>query len=194
MQCTYPGSTVSAHLLARYVYTGYNLFWHLLMNSNRLDDDAWEKSTDDEVSELLSHVNTHELGRLGTQLNNGIQGKFQSGKYIGDGAIMGCANYHGWLIFDNGDQWIVRIPRTGFSDVPLDLIDYLVASEYATLKFLERTEVPAPKVFAYGLAADPSNRVGVGYLIMQALPGKPFYASDASPDQKEKSSSKLPIS
>lgn len=169
----------------RYVRTGCYIYRNLLINSSQLDDDAWEKSINDEVSELLSHVNTHELVRLGTHLNNGIPSKFQPGKHLGDGAIMGCANYHGWLIFDNGDQWMVRIPRTGFSDVPPELVDYLVASEYATLKFLEPTKVPAPKPFAYGRASDPSNRVGVSYLMMQALPGKPFYASEASPDQKK---------
>ena len=98
---------------------------------------------------------------------------------------MGCANYHGWLIFETGDRWIVRIPRTGFSDVPSELVEYLVANEYATLKFLEPTKVPAPKAFAYGLASDPSNRVGVSYIMMQALPGSPFYAYEASPDQKK---------
>jgi len=155
------------------------------MTLNQLDDDAWEKSIDDEVWELLSHVNIHELARLGTQLNNNVQCKFQPGKHIGDGAVMGCANYHGWLVFDNGEQWIVRIRRTGFSDVPLELVEYLIASEYATLKFLEPTKVPAPKVFAYGLASDPCNRVGVSYIMMQALPGNPFYAQVVSPNQKK---------
>ena len=98
---------------------------------------------------------------------------------------MGCANYHGWLTFDNGEKWIVRIPRTGFSDVPPELVECLVASEYATLKFLEPTKIPAPRVFAYALASDPSNRVGVSYIMMQALSGRPFYEHEASPDQKK---------
>lgn len=49
---------------------------------------------------------------------------------------MGCANYHGWLTFENSDRWIVRVPRTGFSEVPPRLVECLVESEYATLKFL----------------------------------------------------------
>ncbi|CAL5869361.1 uncharacterized protein PFLUO_LOCUS3590 [Penicillium psychrofluorescens] len=98
---------------------------------------------------------------------------------------MGCANYHAWLCFENGERWIARIPRTGFSDVPIDLVEYLVMSEYATLKFLEPTEVPAPKPFAYGIGSDPLNRVGVSYILMQALPGRPFYAHEASKTQKK---------
>ncbi|KAJ5088302.1 hypothetical protein N7456_011918 [Penicillium angulare] len=157
--------------------------YHNCPSSSELSDEEWEKSVNDEVWELLSHVNTHELVRIGTQLNGG-KCKFERGKHIGMGAIMGCANYHGWLVFDNGERWVVRIPRTGFSDVPLDLVEYLVESEYATLKFLESTKVPAPKPFAYGLGSDPSNRVGVSYILMQALPGKPFYGYMASESQK----------
>jgi hypothetical protein len=48
-------------------------------------------------------------------------------------------------------------------EVPDDLIDYLVASEYATLKYLE-DKVPAPRVYAYGLALDPRNKVGLSYI------------------------------
>ncbi|OKL62612.1 hypothetical protein UA08_01135 [Talaromyces atroroseus] len=70
------------------------------------------------------------------------------------------------------------------ADVPPELVDYLIASEYATLKFLEPTKIPAPKVFACGVASDPSNRVGVGFIIMEALPGKPFYAHEATPEQR----------
>ncbi|KAJ5569973.1 uncharacterized protein N7459_009403 [Penicillium hispanicum] len=158
---------------------------HTCPSSNELDDEAWEKSINDEVWLLLSHVNTHELVRLGTQLNNHIPCKFEPGKHLGVGATMGCANYHGWLVFDTGERWIVRIPRTGFSDTPPELVEYLVVSEYATLKFLERTNVPSPTAFAYGLASDPSNRVGASYIMMQALPGTPYYAHQASPEQKK---------
>ena len=100
--------------------------------------------------------------------------------------MMGCANYHGWLVFENGEKWIFRVPRTDFSDFPLALVEYLVESEYATLKFLEPTKVPSPKPYTYGLASDPSNRVGVNYILMQAMPGSPFYASQASDVQKRR--------
>ena len=86
---------------------------------------------------------------------------------------MGCANYHAWLIFNDGTKWIV--PRMGFNDTPLELVKYLVKSEYAALKFLEGTDVPAPRVFGYGLASDPENRAGVRYIFMEALPGRPFH-------------------
>ncbi|KAK4210075.1 hypothetical protein QBC37DRAFT_350636 [Rhypophila decipiens] len=66
---------------------------------------------------------------------------------------------------------------------PPDLIEYIISSEYATLKFLEGTSVPAPQAFGYALASDPGNLVGVTYLLIQALPGKPYYEYLATPEQ-----------
>ncbi|KAI9801198.1 MAG: hypothetical protein M1825_003472 [Sarcosagium campestre] len=99
---------------------------------------------------------------------------------------MGCANYHAWLIFDNGDRWLVRIPRSPFSDIPASLVEYLVASEYATLKFLEGTKVPAPRAFGYGLESQDVNDVGVNFILLEALPGRPFEAYDASSEHKDR--------
>ncbi|KAJ5712880.1 uncharacterized protein N7483_010061 [Penicillium malachiteum] len=134
---------------------------------------------------LNNTTHTQAPTRLATNLNGGVKCEFKLGTHFGVGSMMGCANYHAWLCFENGDRWIVRIPRTGFSDVPLDLVEYLVMSEYATLKFLESTNIPVPKPFAHALASDPGNRVGVSYILMQALPGKPFYAHESSDDQKK---------
>ncbi|GAB1207380.1 hypothetical protein APSETT445_006096 [Aspergillus pseudonomiae] len=52
------------------------------------------------------------------------------------------------------------------------LIDYLVRSEYATLKFLETTRVPAPRAFDYGIAGDTNNKVGVSYILMEEMAGR----------------------
>ncbi|KAJ5778495.1 hypothetical protein N7520_001741 [Penicillium odoratum] len=150
-----------------------------------LSDAEWEKSLNDEFWELLCHVNTHELIRLATKLNDGIKCKFELGNHIGADSLMGCANYNAWLCFENGERWIFRTPRTGFSDIPLNLVEYSVMSEYATLKFLESSKVPASKPFAYDIGSDSTNRVGVGYILMQALPGVPFYAPKASASQKK---------
>lgn len=99
---------------------------------------------------------------------------------------MGCANYHGWILFDDGKRWIVRIPRASYNSVPETLVEYLVASEYATLKFLENTKVPAPRAYAFELASDPENAVGVSYILMEALPGTPYNSSRATLQQKSR--------
>lgn len=49
------------------------------------------------------------------------------------------------------------------------MVEYSIASEYATLEFVEFTKVPAPKVFGYGLASEKDNVVGVSYLLMEPI-------------------------
>ncbi|KAK3985046.1 hypothetical protein QBC44DRAFT_335714 [Cladorrhinum sp. PSN332] len=152
----------------------------------QLDDESWETSIHDEVSTLLSRLNRDALTRIASRLNGNKPCRFEPGQYLGSGAIMGCANYHAWIVFPDGERWLARVPRTGFSDVPPELVEYIVKSEYATLKFLEKTNVPAPKAFGYGLASDPSNPVGLSYLVIEALPGRPYNAHKATPEQTSK--------
>lgn len=142
-------------------------------------------SINKEVEALLAQVDVTELVRVASSLRNGKPCKFYPGKHLGSNAMMGCANYHAWVIFNDGVKWLARIPRTtDFSDIPLDLIDYLIESEYATLKFLEDLSVPAPKAHGFGLSSDPSNLVRVGYILEDAMPGRPFYAQQATDEQK----------
>ncbi|KAJ5698401.1 hypothetical protein N7462_000406 [Penicillium macrosclerotiorum] len=86
---------------------------------------------------------------------------------------MGCANYHARVRFENGPAWLLRVPRINGS-IPQQLIDSLIRSEYATLKFLETTQVPAPRAFGYDLASDSNNRLGVSYILIEEMPDKPW--------------------
>lgn len=99
--------------------------------------------------------------------------------------MMGCANYHSWIKFDDGVKWLSRIPRvTKFNDIPDSLLEYLMESEFATLKFLEKLDVPTPRAHGFGLASDPDNDVGISYIIEDAMPGKPFNIHQATAEQK----------
>ncbi|KAE8342169.1 hypothetical protein BDV24DRAFT_150654 [Aspergillus arachidicola] len=70
---------------------------------------------------------------------------------------MGYANYHARIRFsDDGSVWLLRVPRIT-SSIPQSRSEYLIRSEYATLKFLETTGVPALRAFHYGLASDKNN-------------------------------------
>ncbi|KAJ3567795.1 hypothetical protein NPX13_g6649 [Xylaria arbuscula] len=151
-----------------------------------VDDATWEMGINNEVEALLAQVNIDELTRAASSLRKGISCKFQPGQHLGSGANMGCANYHAWIIFDDRVKWLARIPRTtAFSDIPINLVDYLIESEYATLKFLEKhLSIPAPKAYGFGLFSDPNNMTGVGYIFEDAMPGRPFYAHEATDAQK----------
>ncbi|RMZ84189.1 hypothetical protein DV738_g604, partial [Chaetothyriales sp. CBS 135597] len=84
---------------------------------------------------------------------------------------MGGMNYHIELSFDDGVKWIARIRRFNATSPPAALRDYIIRSEVATLKFLELTDVPSPKVFDFAME-NANNPVGVGYILMEKLPGK----------------------
>ncbi|KAI5862168.1 hypothetical protein GGS23DRAFT_605791 [Durotheca rogersii] len=173
--------TCMRHLCAVHILPRH----HKCPSTAFVDDTTWEMSINSEVEALLTQVDVPELVRVASSLRNGKPCKFYPGKHLGSGAMMGCANYHCWIVFDDGVKWLARIPRTtAFSDIPPDLVDYLVESEYATLKFLEHLGVPAPKAHGFGLSSDPGNLVGIGYILEDAMPGRPFYADQATAEQK----------
>jgi hypothetical protein len=141
---------------------------------------------DYEVQDLLNSINHKELEQVASTLNGGKSFEFRPGKYVGVGATKEFANYHAWLDFESGENWLLRTPRTGFSSVPAELVEYFVISEYATLQFPESTKVPSPKLFKFGPRSNPSNRVGANYLLMEALPGKPYNPWKATSEQRSR--------
>lgn len=103
---------------------------------------------------------------------------------------MGGMNYHLEIRFDDGIRWIARIRRFNATSPPAPLRDYIIQSEVATLKFLEQTNVPAPKVYDFALD-HPGNPVGVGFILMEKLPGKSLRWSLTTREQRRKVMSQL---
>ncbi|KAK0106094.1 hypothetical protein ONS95_004598 [Cadophora gregata] len=91
---------------------------------------------------------------------------------------MGSANYHAQIRFyDGSPSWLLRVPRVASFAVglPASLVEYLVLSEYATLKFLETTAVPTPRAFSYGIHGTGTDHgTGVSFILMEELPGTPW--------------------
>ncbi|RSL76145.1 hypothetical protein CEP51_010235 [Fusarium floridanum] len=98
---------------------------------------------------------------------------------------MGGMNYHIEVRFDDGITWIARIRRFNATSPPAALRDYIIQSEVATLMFLEQTGVPAPKVYDFALEHS-GNPVGVGFILMEKLPGKSLRWSIATQQQRKK--------
>ncbi|KAK7413994.1 hypothetical protein QQX98_007105 [Neonectria punicea] len=73
---------------------------------------------------------------------------------------------------------------------PPALRDYIVQNEIATLKFLERIGVPTPKVYDFALEC-PGNPVGVGFILMEKLPGRSLRWSVATSQQRKNVMSQL---
>ena len=104
---------------------------------------------------------------------------------------MGGMNYHIEIQFEDGVIWLARIRRFNATSPPPALQDYIIKSEVATMKFLEHTAVPTPKVYDFALAVDETNKVGAGYILMEKLPGRSFEKSLASEAQARKTFEQL---
>ncbi|KAJ0161066.1 hypothetical protein CTA2_6835 [Colletotrichum tanaceti] len=144
-----------------------------------LDDAAYNDLMLSEISLLRAQINESAACRLASSLNGGKPCILEYPSItVGQGALTGCANYHARIRFDDGSpSWLMRVPRvTGFAvGLPVSLAEYLIRSEYATLKFLETTAVPAPRAFSFGIPSRGTDHgVGVCFLLMEELPGTPW--------------------
>jgi hypothetical protein len=73
------------------------------------------------------------------------------------------------------------------SSPPLEVRDYIHQSEVATMMFLQsRTRVPVPKVVDWSTESDRENDVGLGYILMGKVQGKPLNWQKLTEQQKEK--------
>ncbi|KAI1501355.1 hypothetical protein F5X99DRAFT_428477 [Biscogniauxia marginata] len=122
--------------------------------SKVLDDATYILQTAAEIERLRSRINDAAVCKHASSLNGGRSCTIEYSSTIGPGALMGSANYHARIRFHDGSpSWLLRVPRVASFAVglPSSLVEYLVLSEYATLKFLETTAVPAPRAFSYGI-------------------------------------------
>lgn len=132
-----------------------------------------------EMGRLRAQINEQAVCALASRLHDGTPCVLEyPSQIVGIGALTGCANSHVRIKFEDGSpSWLMRVPRvSGFAvGLPVRLAEYLVRSEYATLKFLETTAVPAPRAFSFGIPSEGADfGVGVCFLLMEELPGEPW--------------------
>ncbi len=148
------------------------------------DDAAYVAQIVAEIHRLQSRTNDDAVCEYASSLNGGRSCTMEHSTKVGADALMGGANYHARIRFDDGSTpWLMRVPRVASCAVglPESLAAYLILSEYATLRFLETTAVPAPRAFGYGVRGDGTDHgVGVSFLLMEELPGKPWTGEGAS--------------
>ncbi|KOC07642.1 hypothetical protein AFLA70_153g002250 [Aspergillus flavus AF70] len=138
-------------------------------NHQLLPDDEFETNIHAEVKGIRAKINEKVVCERASKLNGGRKCEIEHPPAWGRRSLMGCANYHAHIRFPADDSvWLLRVLRIS----PQSLADYLIHSEYASLKFLETINVPAPRSFDYGLASDENNNVGVSYILMEQMAGK----------------------
>ncbi|KAI1806889.1 hypothetical protein F4811DRAFT_508491 [Daldinia bambusicola] len=150
-------------------------------------DPAAQVAEAEELTELINKINVPALAARASSLRGGIPCSIPPLQYDREtrSSVMGGMNYHIEICFDDGIKWIARVCRFNATSSPTSLRNYIIQSEVATLKFLERTSVPVPKVFDFVL--DNSDcPVGVGYILMEKLDGKSLKWSNATQDQRKR--------
>lgn len=144
-----------------------------------LDDAAYTALVAAEIGRLRDQISEEAVCELASSLNGGKACTLEHpSDVVGAEALTGCANYHARVCFEDGSPcWLIRVPRvTGYGvGLPVALAEYLIRSEYATLKFLGTTAVPAPRAFAFGIPSENTDHgVGVCFLLTEELPGRPW--------------------
>lgn len=90
-------------------------------------------------------------------------------------AMMGGQNCHAEVVFADGLVWLARFRLSSPISPPLEVRDYVLRSEAATLEFLQRhTCIPSARIFDWACESDLANMVGVDYILMEKLSGNPL--------------------
>ncbi|KAF9882887.1 hypothetical protein FE257_004924 [Aspergillus nanangensis] len=155
-------------------------------------DMAARESERIEISRLLESLDLPALLSRASLLRGGItchSPQPRAYDRLTRSSVMGGMNYHLDIHFSDGVRWLARIRRFNATSPPPDLRDYIMRSEVATLQFLSGTKLPIPRVFDYGLHGQ--TPVGVGYILMEKLPGKSLRWSLTSAEQRAKIMSQL---
>ncbi|KAI9752643.1 MAG: hypothetical protein M4579_005537 [Chaenotheca gracillima] len=165
--------------------------WPFLWADDEIEDrDAYwhalQKARGTEVAMILEQLDLGALTARASALRDGVQCRVVVPEEGDETAAtqMGNYNFHLELCFEDGVQWIARFKRTEPSPPPPAIREYLVKSEAATYRFLEKTRVPAPKVFE--VVSDSSNPVGAGYILMEKVPGQSLSSMLPTADQTQK--------
>ncbi|KAH8102254.1 hypothetical protein BXZ70DRAFT_891049 [Cristinia sonorae] len=152
---------------------------------------AWkaenERARRQEVERLLSQLNVDALKARASALRGGVPCRIPILSYnkATISEIMGGTNYHIPIEFADGGRWLCRIRRNNITMPPSELQNHRIRNEFATLQFLASTRVPVPRVFDFGVHT-PNNVVGVPYILMERLNGRPFTWAELRPFQRTK--------
>jgi aminoglycoside phosphotransferase (APT) family kinase protein len=102
-------------------------------------------------------------------------------------AMMGNQNCHAEITFQDNVKWLARFRLARTSPPPWEVRDWILRSEAATMTYLQQhTRIPVPGIFDWACDSDPGNPLGVGYILMEELDGKPLDWQAATPAQREK--------
>jgi hypothetical protein len=97
---------------------------------------------------------------------------------------MGSFNICIDLDFSDGATWLARFRLLNFTRPSVEKTNFDRMSEVAVYRLLAQTSIPAPVIYHFALDGDENNSVGLGYILMEKLPGQPMDWLKASTTQK----------
>ncbi|QSS54723.1 hypothetical protein I7I53_02369 [Histoplasma capsulatum var. duboisii H88] len=95
-------------------------------------------------------------------------------------------DFHVDINFQDGVVWDARIRLRNDAFPPLSVQKYIFLSEVFTLKFLEKTAVPAPGVYYHYWADSADGHVGVSFVLLEKMGGRKLQWDKASKSRQTK--------
>ncbi|PGH29716.1 hypothetical protein GX50_07530 [[Emmonsia] crescens] len=99
---------------------------------------------------------------------------------------MANTDFHVDINFQDGVVWDARIRLRHDAFPPLPVQKYIFLSEVFTLKFLEKTAVPSPRVYYYSWADSPDCHVGASFVLLEKMGGRKLQWDKASKSRQTK--------
>ncbi|KAI9679958.1 MAG: hypothetical protein M1817_004973 [Caeruleum heppii] len=155
--------------------------------------DGYDAAKKRHLLRLLHKVNVGALTSLASKIRNGVPSTIPAleGHSSEDARLeavmsqMGGQNCHLDVVFQDGVVWLARV-RLDDPTLPPRLVqNYIFLSEVHTLRWLERVDIPTPKVFHYEFQPQASP-VGVPFVLMEKLKGSPLQWDRASSRQRSR--------
>ncbi|KEQ72268.1 hypothetical protein M436DRAFT_73976 [Aureobasidium namibiae CBS 147.97] len=144
------------------------------------------KAEDHEIAQLVNRIDLERLSLRASSLRDDVSCRIEvpTDEKNERSYLMGGMNLHLRIVFEDGIIWLARVRRSNATSPPPHLQDYIIRSEIATLRSLETTSIPTPKVWDYDIGGE--NPVGVGHILMDCMPGKPLDWSSTSKEGRGK--------
>ncbi|KAF6230379.1 hypothetical protein HO133_004721 [Letharia lupina] len=154
---------------------------------------AYHSANTKHLLNRLYQVKTTALVSLASRLRNGISCTIPALMPDGQGHLdvdavsrqMGGQNCNIDVQFEDGVVWLARIRLDDPLLPPKPTQAYIFLSEVFTLKYLEDTGIPAPKVFHFATESS-ENPVGVPFMLIEKMKGAPLMWDTTTPIQRTK--------
>lgn len=146
------------------------------------DDAAWEEALSNELKNLRKRINATNLLKFASRANCGLPCSLDESDDLST-CSLGGMHIHLRVKFATGISWLARVPRLNEASFSDDLTNRILLNECATLKWLERVDIPSPRLHGYALCGESQNDVGVAFMLVDEMPGKPFNRYLANEEQ-----------